>query len=185
MARTLPVTTYQVPGNLVTAGVWNNGPKALNDFLINRPAFRAINQVATSVASGTWTAVPLSLTYIDTDGGHNNVTNNTRYTCQVPGWYWVKGTVAWNGGGAMSTNRVENAIAKNGFAYVGSSQFLSWGGSAAMAQSQMTCSALVQLNAGDFVEVWGRQNSGSNQLFDQGSSAARQYCELLALWVHS
>ena len=185
MARTIPTTTYHVPGDLVTAETWNTGPKALNDFLTNRPVFQGQCHSASTVASNSWTAVPFDFSLIDTDGGNNVAFNNTRYTIQVAGQYWVVGMVAWNTAGSGLV-RADSAVAKNGSIYVGSSQFLSI---QLASPSSMTCSALVQGAVGDYIEMWGRQLSGANQLFDTGTltngSTRTGYGMMNLFWVRS
>lgn len=178
MARLMPTTLSESPGNLFQARVWDDRVKVLNDFLLNRPAFRGVGQFATSVANNTWVAVPLAITVIDTDGGHNNAVNNSRYVCQAPGWYWVKGSVAWNP--TSATGRIDTAIAKNGTIVPGSSQFLDKG---ANVNSAQVASTLVQLAVGNYVEMWARQLTGGVMQFDDTSAGTDP--DLNAIWVHS
>ncbi len=179
MARSFPVTTYSQDGGLVTSTLWNGGPKALNDFLSNRPTFRGTQGVATTVPNNTWTAIRMDQTLIDTDGGHNTIVNNTRYTCQVQGWYWVKGTIGWNGAGTIAFNRSDAAIAVNGNVIAGSATFLDWGPNQTGAFS---ASCLVFLVVGDVVEVWGRQQTGHSVFFDNNSTG--NMCDM-NLWLVS
>lgn len=186
MARTVPNPPGANAGALVTAELWNNGPKALNDFLLNKPTFLGQQGTSSSVSNTTWTAVPLNTNFIDTDGGHNVAVNNTRYTVQVAGWYWVVGMVAWNTGIPAGTFRMEGAVAKNSNIIAGSSQFLSI---ITQGPSAVATSSLVACNIGDYLEIWGRQSTGATQNFDNGSVTdgitRTCYCMMNAIWIRS
>lgn len=166
MARTVPSVTPQRTGNLVSAQVWNSGVKTVNDFLSNRPAFKAVSTVGQSVGNNVWSFVQFDSGRLDTDGGHSPTVNNGRYTAQVAGVYWVKGSVGF-GPLAAATSRVDTAIAKNStiiigsgmFAYRLTSNFASFG-----------TSALVRMNVGDYVEIWVRQHSGVAVNLDNGGN---------------
>jgi hypothetical protein len=180
MGRLVPTTTYEAPGNLDTASVWDTGPKALNDWLANRPAFKTSVGTPSSVASGVWTAVPFSTTDLDTDGGHNTVTNNSRYVVQVPGVYWAKGCVGWNSTGiGNNQSRFNTAIAVNGVILRGAAQF-AW--KQTNDNAATLASGVAVLSTGDYVEVWGLQTTGTSIYFDNGSTGTA--CDLSLFWVH-
>lgn len=179
MARQVPNNSNEFPGFNITAETWNLGPKALNDFFSNRPAFRGRNNANQTIANNTWTPIGWALNMLDTDMGHNTVTNNTRYVCQVAGWYWVRGSISWNTSGVGNVAcRIDASIAKNGSTWTGSAQFQTKGANVSSAQS---ASALVQLNQGDYVELWVRQFTGGNLNIDLGFGIE---CGFDAWWVH-
>lgn len=181
MARTVPVTTYEVPGNLVTSELWNLGPKALNDFLSNRPAMVATDNLTQTIANNTWTPINYGTNYLDTDGGHNVSTNSQMFFAQVAGWYWVRASVSINPSGVGNVAcRMDTAIAKNGSIWIGSAQFLDKGTNTNSAQQ---ASALVSLNPGDRVELWLRQNTGGNITTDTGTVGINN--GMSVVWVHS
>lgn len=162
-ARSIPVAATKAPAQLITGALWNAGPKALGDYLLNPPIFRGRQSTTQGVTTASYTAMALDVTDVDSDTGHSNVTNNTRYTCQIPGWYWAEGYVALSNSGASS--RFLAAIAKNGTWVTGSEQFL-------LRQTDLqACNAMaiVQLAVGDYVEVWGYQSSGSTVSTFDGS----------------
>ena len=166
MARTVPSVSMQQTGNLVSAELWDNGIKTVNDFLSNRPAFKAISSVGQAVSNNTWSAVQYNQGHLDTDAGHSSVTNNTRYTCQVAGMYWVKGSAGWqlNAAGAC---RIDPCVAKNGATWSGAGSFMVRpSGDYAL----FSTSALVRMNVGDYVEIWVRQESGVTLSLDGGTS---------------
>lgn len=156
MTRTVPVTSTEAPGNFITGALWNAGPKALGDFTLGLPLCFAYQTVSQSLANATWTSISLDSTgaSLDTDGGHSNVTNNSRYTCQVPGTYFILGSVTH---GNNTTGTRSARIAKNGTAAQGSESYGSQGG----GFLGETCFAYmpVLMAVGDYVEVQGWQNS--------------------------
>lgn len=155
MARTVPLTATKSAGQLITGALWNAGPKAVGDFMLAPPIFRGRQGTAQNITTGTYTALNLDVTDVDSDSGHSNVTNNTRYTCQVAGWYFVEGYFALaNSGGASIMAAL---IAKNG-TYVSSSE--QWVNRQTDLQA-LAGSCIVQLSTSDYIEVWGYQASGS------------------------
>ena len=175
-SRTVPQTATKSATQLITGALWNAGPKALGDFVLGPPMFRGHQAATQTLASGAWTAMSLGATDVDTDTGHSNSVNNSRYTTQVQGWYWVEGYVAFQSG--QPASRFESAIAKNGVIVPGSSQFL-------LRQNDLqalSAGCVVQLNVTDYVEVWGRQNSGGNLLTQAGTDLLPS---MNAFWIHS
>lgn len=181
MARTVPTTTYEAPGNLVTGELWNSGPKALNDFLRNRPAMVATDNLIQSIPNATWTPINYGTNYLDTDGGHNTSTNSQMFFAQVAGYYWVRGSVSINPSGVGNgVSRMDTAIAKNGAILIGSSQFLTKG---ANVNCALQASFLPFLNPGDRVELWLRQNTGITIQTDTGTVGINN--GMSVIWIHS
>lgn len=176
MSRVVPRTAQKSAGQLITGALWNAGPKALCDFITNPPLFRSLASSASATAAGTWYPASLTNTIIDTESGHSNVTNPSRYTAQVPGWYWVEGYFAWDVGG--SQGRFECSIAKNGTIVPGAAQFSTRNNDL----QSLSASTLVQLSAGNYVETWGRQNSGTTINTFIGSDLCPS---MNVMWVHS
>jgi hypothetical protein len=174
--RYAPKTAQKTAGDLITGGLWNAGVLALSSFALNVPAFRGHQGSGQALTSGTWAVLALDTTDLDTDSGHSNVTNNSRYTCQVAGWYYVEGYFATGSGGTAA--RFECSIAKNGTIVGGSAQFL-------MRQNDLQAlmsGTLVQLAVGDYVEVWGRHNSGVGVGTFVGPDLD---CCMNLFWVHT
>lgn len=180
MARTVPSVTQHSPGDLITSETWNLGPKALNDWFLNRPMYRGVGNLNQSIPNASWTAIQFGLDLIDTDGGHTIGGSNTRYTCQVAGWYWVKGCAAFNPTGTGNVAaRLDTGLAVNGGLIVGASQFLTKGNQVNAAQS---ASSLIFLNVGDYVEVWVRQWTGIAENLDPNSFGTES--DLNVIWLH-
>lgn len=179
MPRTVPSLALQNPGNVVSSSLWNTGPKAMGDFYTAPPMFRGRQSAAQTFTSGTWTAVTLDVTDVDTDSGHSNITNNSRYTAQTAGWYWVVGFGAWvNSANAQAD--VYCGLYVNGTLILGTAQALQ---KTANDFSSVSSSSLIYLHVGDYVEVWARQDSGAN-LTAWTSNVDLTPC-MNAVWVHS
>lgn len=166
MPRTVPAPVFETAGSVIQSSLWNAGPKAMGDFYLSPPMFRGHQSASQSVPSNTYVAMSLDVTDVDTENGHSNVTNNTRYTCQVPGWYLVEGFTALtantaaqsimqvqvalntplplSGGGPNTVPGLEQWIVKP------ANNFTSASGS-----------GMVGLSTGDFLEVWVWHDSGS------------------------
>lgn len=174
--RVVPRTAQKATNDLITGALWNAGPKALGDFLLAPPIFRGRQATGQLLTSGTWLPLALDATDVDSDSGHSNTVNNTRYTCQVAGWYYVEGYFATGSGGTAA--RFECSIAKNGTIVGASAQFL-------LRQNDLQAlmaGTLVQLAVSDYVEVWGRHNSGSGVGTFVGPDLD---CSMNLFWVHS
>lgn len=181
MARTVPTTGYHSPGDLVTAGIWNTGPKAINDFFSNRPCIQSSDNSIESIPNNSWTVVNYGINFIDTDSGHSIASNTQMFFSQVAGWYWVRGSFSFNPTGVSNiASRIDTAIAKNGTIVAGSSQFLDKGNQINSAQS---ASVLLQLNPGDRAELWVRQSTGATQTSDTGTVGINS--GMTFIWVRS
>jgi len=129
------------------------------NFLLNRPHAELRQTTTQSFVTGTNTAVQFNAEDVDTDvdgvGGHDNVTNNTRYTARYPGWYLISGVIEFN---ANATGTRFAWLAVNGTDVNGSVGR----GIADAAGSSVTPSRpkLIFLNVGDYVELIGFQTSG-------------------------
>jgi hypothetical protein len=175
MVLPVPVPRTFTVGETETAAYFNAVRDALN-FLLNPPVFKGIQATTQAIASGAWTSIALDSSSVDSYTGHSNVTNNSRYTAQVAGWYWAEGYVAWQATGA--TCRFDSSIFRNGAAVPGSSQFLVKPGTDLAA---ISASTLTYLAVGDYVEMNGRQSSGGSINTDIGTDLLS--C-LNVFWLH-
>jgi hypothetical protein len=158
-----PVPYQWSVGDVATAALLNAQLFTGLSFLLNPPMFEAVQATTkTTVASGTsWTALNFSDAagiLSDTYGGWSS-SSPTRYTAQVPGWYWV------SGGACFVTNSTGNRgvrIAKNGTGYQGGGTII---GGAAVSQDTAIATPVrkVYLNGTtDYVEIHCLQTSGAN-----------------------
>jgi hypothetical protein len=174
MPRTVPVSAIQAPGNLVTGALWNAGPAASNTFLTTPPIFEGYQGTSQSLTINTLTPINLDNSVLDTDGQHSNVTNNSRFICQVAGWYWVYGIVAF---AANSSGARVATIAKNGTAIAYTQE---WEVPISGNPTTASTGTLVQLAINDYLELWGYQTAGTLSTFTGGPQSS-----LLVGWWHS
>jgi hypothetical protein len=155
---------------LARAGIYNTG-----QFLLNVPLFVGTQTTSQSIgnAVSTWTALSLNTSQVDTYGGHSNVTNNTRYTAQVTGWYAACGVAAFlsNATGVRGTRLQVNGAVVQGTAQMGIA--VTSGSGTALSTPVRT----IRLNAGDYIEVATWQSSGGSLSTSVASDMAS------ALWV--
>lgn len=119
----------------------------------------------TSVANATWAAIPLDDEDYDAPGWHSTSSNTSRITVQQTGWYLLSGVINWAG----------NNVGRRGAEiYINGARVNSAGiyalispsirnGSDVAAPAPVVVMAPTQfayLTAGDYVEIWGYQNSG-------------------------
>ena len=107
--------------------------------------------------------VPLNTSIIDTHGTNN--TSLSRWVAPVSGIYKVSGTV-----NVASTNVLETAYGAVIYVNGSSSNIFSTQGAVATRNQERTASGIVQLNAGDYVELYfyGGNNNSTSQLLGNG-----------------
>lgn len=126
--------------------------------LANIPIAHLVQTSAQSIPSAVFTSIQFNTETIDTAGGHDNVTNNTRYTCQKVGRYLLSGGVATVSAAGFRATR----WALNGTAIAGS-QF----DTNPQTGAEWPCgvrSIVVTLAVNDFVEVQLYQDTGGPAL---------------------
>lgn len=124
------------------------------NFLLNPPQALVIQATLQSIPNGALTPITFDSSVTDGYGGHSNVTNNSRYTAQVAGWYNILGVVAFS---ANNTGTRTAEVFKNGAGFAYSQDwFANNGANAAVAITFVK----VQLAVGDYVELNGYQTSG-------------------------
>ncbi len=118
------------------------------------PAVRAFNNANVPVPNGTFVPVPLNSERFDTATMHKTDVDTSRLTVSAPGIYMVTGNATWlnNTTGARELN-----IRKNGTVVLAR---VVQPGDPTINTTDQSVTTLVQLAAGDFVELVARQNSG-------------------------
>lgn len=125
-------------------------------FLRNKPQVRIYQATPQSVANATNVAITFDGSTTDTYGMHSTVTNNSRVTAVIAGWYRIGGVCAI---GATSTTATTWAyFAKNGTDYTP----ITFSPSPLGGNNRVwyVTSDLVQLAVGDYVEMYVNQNDG-------------------------
>lgn len=151
-----PVTGDQA---IVTAdkSLYIYNGSAWTQFLVYEGVPQAILARATNqtIANATDTFVAWTSEIVDTLNGHDNVTNNTRYTAQAGGQYLCIATIPWVNN-ATGVRRVDFRV--NGTTYRAGGTYAP--GSA--TESESNVSRIIPLSFGDYVEVQVHQTSGGN-----------------------
>lgn len=148
-------------------------------FLLNPPYFFGYQASATaqSITSsgGTFVSVILDSEFADTEGGHSTTTNNTRYTCQIPGRYHVEGCVVFSN--ANTTGFRAAKFLMNGSTSVPGSE-------SAVATASFNTTVRnetdIYMNAGDYIELQCLQNSGV--ALTLAANSTLDYVTHLRLW---
>lgn len=150
---------------------------------LNYPPVARLNSTGTTqaITSGTgWTSVQMTAEDIDNYGGHDNVTNNTRYTCQRAGLYLIAGQVSLteiNPAIGYRASRLLHTIAAGGTAvYPGTTTMPP---SAANTGTHMVAVHLVRMAVGDYVEMQVSHTQTANMSVKSAASSASK---LIAVW---
>lgn len=140
-----------------TAGQINAMRDALN-FLLNPPMAVLYQGAVQSIPNNAFTALTWDQSLVDSYGGHSSVTNPSRYTAQVPGWYDLDGGFSF---AANVTGVRDGAWYKNGAQITTPGAGAVTGSPGAGSSPTQAMPGLqVFLNAGDYVELWVIQTSG-------------------------
>jgi len=187
VARVVPTIASESPGNFITGALWNAQVGGIMQWLIGSgsnglPMFFGYQGTAQSIGSGTTgAAITIDTEVIDTDGGHSTVSNTSRYTCQVAGYYLVWGCVSW------VTNATEERITyyqKNGAVIVGGSSVQANPVTSSHATVIPGTIMILPMSVGDYFEVWGSQVSGSS-LNTQADATQGKNSSMLCVWLHA
>lgn len=120
---------------------------------------RVTNTAATTVTDNTAFKVPFATEDFDTDGFHDNSTNNTRLTIPagLGGKYILTGSLTYNTSNLQNTYA---AITKNGSTYL---TYTGRYAGVASGAAGHNVAAVVDLISGDYIELEAYQNSGSGK----------------------
>ncbi|WP_067483757.1 hypothetical protein [Actinomadura hibisca] len=167
-----------------TVGPYTKVPlnRHVNDVLrfLRYPPAARLNSIGTtqtipSNASG-WTSIQMIGEHIDNYGGHDNTTNNTRYTCQRAGLYFVHGLAAVGEPSSSAGWRAARLLVNGTTAYTGTSTVPA---AVSTSGTAVSATALIRMNAGDYVELQMQQNQGSALSVKGG---AGDHSRLIAVW---
>lgn len=152
----LPVPSPRtfVVGETETGSYFNSLRDALN-FLLNPPAATLVQIATASLTTATWTAIGFDSSTFDNYGGHSNSVNNSRYTVQAAGKYLVSGAAAF---AANNTGTRGAKVEKNGSVVPGPYTLGPTASGRAMSASMS--SFIIPCSVGDYLELFGFQDSG-------------------------
>ncbi len=157
-----PTETSAAVGQILRATFVNGQYLTALNFLLNKPLAILRCTTALSIGSAVWSFVNLDASDKDTEGGHSNVTNNSRYTAVTSGWYRVTMGCCWsnNATGHRGIRPVVNgSTATYGRVY---EQAISTG----TVGNALNYSTPIYLNSGDYVEAYVFQDCGGPLTLD-------------------
>lgn len=157
MVLSVPAPPVRPAGTRLTASVYGSDVTDDINYLANVPMFKGYQSAAQSIGNASLTAIAMDTEVIDSYSGHDNVTNNSRYTCSssAPGYYSVIVTASL-GASAVGDRVIE--IHKNG-SVIQLGQFNMIAPTAGVSVVWQA-KTVVQLAAGDYVEGKIYQTSG-------------------------
>lgn len=167
--------TSSSPGDTAAAGAvgkWADvGHRHARETAINTPAlFQLLNSGTLVVSNNALVTMPYNTEPVDTDGGHDNVTNNSRYT--IPTGF--AGTWIFRAGVSFPFNATgyrQIYFTKNGGGVYGSMSLPANGTVATDIQTQAMFPGLI---VGDYIQVVVLQTSGGS-LTLPASNAGQYY----------
>lgn len=156
---------------------WDNWGKPITDavnnlwLLANPPVFR-VYQITTgqNIVNNTWVPITFNAEDYDSDNGHDNTTNNSRYTVVTAGLWEFTGKIAWDGN---VVNRRQSRWFKNGVTDVIGSESSQAPAATISALPAMTVQ--VRMAVGDYIELHGAQDSGGTRTTNVGNVAITSY----------
>jgi hypothetical protein len=166
-----PAPVSALVGQILTAPFWNTEVAAALTFLTNPPYANVYQTAPTSLASGTSTAVAFDTELEDDTAMHSTTSNNSRITIATAGLYLVTAQVTFDT--ASSTGSRSVFIRRSG------SNVATSGGAASSGTHTESCTAPVRLTAGQYLQLFAYQDSGS--AMDARSGSASTF--LSARWI--
>lgn len=137
---------------------------AAGGLLVKFLGARVSKSAQQSIAGGTDTAVTWNTEIYDTNGYHDNSTNNTRLTAVTAGYYRVGARIEW---APNTTNRRAVGYRINGGAFIIMNKIVAVDN----GNFQSFCDELF-LNANDYIEIIVNQDSGGALAVESSSFAA-------------
>lgn len=177
-APLIPTPRTWATNDKATAALMNANARDPVTFLQTPPIFALGTTATTSIpGTGVFTAVNFGGTPLADSYGGWSVSNPSRYTCQVAGWYWLSGVAQL---ATNATGRRATAFTVNGNTASPARQ-LEQAAVAAGAATAMLMVGIVQLAKNDYVEFRVWQNSGST--LNAGGVAGQGY--FVGQWIHA
>lgn len=180
---TVPTVATFTAGGVVTS-TWLNTVKSATDFLLSPPAAFVFHSASITLSHATYAVIPMGgEAYEVVQAGdsemHSTSTNNSRVYVRTSGKWQISAQLGFavNSAGDRLLNVRKNAAGSIGGGvslYVGTTAPLT-----GQLTTAITPTLTVDLVAGDYVELFGRQNSGGNL----ATSTGAEYTFLQLRWV--
>jgi hypothetical protein len=155
MASLPTLPTSPAAGDTGTAS-WADNTAAWVAFLAAPPTFVGTGPSFNPLTS-TATVIPIDTEEIDSAGGHDNVTNNSRYTAQYAGRYWVVATAIWP---STANGRRSTQLLKNGATTYNDANITIPATTGAAGVLRTQAARMIFLAVNDYVEGQAFQDSG-------------------------
>lgn len=169
---TLPVPATVAVGDKETAALWNGQVRDPMTFWQNPPRCSLYQTGATNMTTGVGAAMLFDTELYDTDGMHSTASLTSRITIVTPGMYHVEGIIGF---ASNATGWRLLQLEKNGAVLTGT-RLAAASGTTHIQQVSFDVPGLV---AGDYLELFGTQTSGST-LASQTGAASTMFS---ARWV--
>lgn len=150
-----------------------NGPLS---FLLAPPICQVRQTSGQTLTTSTDTAITFDTEDVDSTGMHSTSSNTSRLTAVYPGWYSAGGGISFaaNATGRRGCSWRVNAALLNGSTVAYQAPSSTFAGAARAMR--------VFLNVGDYLEMYGRQESGGNLAT---AAVTGDQSNVSALWVSS
>ncbi len=174
MAKVYSTVPDKAGGDTYTEVMWDTYTRDNVNNLMSPAMCRVTKSGATAITTAVDTAAPFDTEALDTDGMHDNVTNNTRITPTTAGLY----VVSSNGDFALNaTGSRYGALRLNNTTYLAIAHLPS---ATASISGWLNPTTLREFNGStDYVELRVWQNSGGNLNYPTDLAA----CSFQAVWV--
>lgn len=171
---TVPTPGTQVSGAEVASSLLNGFRDAMN-FMLAPPQCNAYHSTLSSIPNNAYTVIPLQSELFDVvqsgdSPSHDNVTNNSRIVARTAGKYEVSGYVSF---ASNATGRRAGQVRVNAAGAVGSGTGIIFVAVAAVTGTVTTVAmppTVVTLAVGDYIEMFGFQDSGGALNTDASAS---------------
>jgi len=168
---TVPTPRSWGVSEAVTAAKFNTDIRDSFEFILRPPRARLTRTADMNIPS-TVMAIPWDKEDYDTDNGHNNVTNNTRYTSQTAGWYYLNTSFWFYIGSSLAlTGTREVCFQKNSSSSLKQNrqdEYLGAGDKS--GRVFMRTAGFMYLAVNDYVEVVFHQDSGGTGIMNRGAT---------------
>lgn len=171
----VPTTRLFTAGEVLTGATLNQTITSTSNFLLGKPLARLIRTASTTVAAAG-TALSWGGEDLDRDNGHSNVTNNSRYTANTPGWYLLTGSVQF-GSNTTGTVRAVN-WRKNGTDISGSGNQIRYSTVPSGLITLNCAPTLVYLTVGDYVDMFATHDASASITCNSGSGAQAGFMQV-------
>ena len=170
----VPTPRTWVASEFETAAIFNGDIRDTFNFLMQPPRAFAYRTGALTLTTATWTLIGLDAEIYDpyATPAHDNTTNNSRMVAAETGLYVVNLKIRFNGGAGMVGNRFfelrKNAAGSQVAGTLVTTQVV---GAVITNSTTINETVEVQLNATDYLELFGQHTQGANLGLTTGSDS--------------